>query len=611
MLAYGATLAYGACCVFSLAVVAVSTQPLHRLWGACAAAAYGCAALVWLTRFRWRRELALTIALAGALAGPLCWLTATGRGMPEVGVVAHSAGLLVQHGRPYESAAQLSSNVNGYNPYLPGMALFGLPQAIFGGGVVTDPRVWDGLAFVVTFAAALRVTGATGATGAGRRTAALASSPLIAFPLTVSGNDLPVIGLICLGLALAARQGQQAATGLVLGAGAALKATAWPALVIVGVLIVARQGRNAVVRFAAGALVVLAVVAGPFLVIQPRDLIENTIAFPLGLTKAHSPAASPLPGHLLAATGQAGHLAVIALMIAAATGTGVALVVRPPRSAVSAAGYVAGTLTMLFALAPATRWGYFAYPIGIGCWSVMSGRSCPLGLPRQSERDEVPVSIGSEVELWPTSKGRELRSVAIPGGELHERFSRIITTNQAIDTSRVAGAAYEPGFIARRDNPGPDPTVKRPDSLAGSAKRRMAAKRGAHYSRENPEGDAMSDTSTPQALATALAYHQAWTGQNLDQAMTYIADGITCDAPGGQISGAQQYRTFLGGFMTQLTGVQTVAAFGDNTTAVLFYYPHTANISDAPTAECFTVTDGKIARNVLVFDRPSFAPRST
>jgi len=122
------------------------------------------------------------------------------------------------------------------------------------------------------------------------------------------------------------------------------------------------------------------------------------------------------------------------------------------------------------------------------------------------------------------------------------------------------------------------------------------------------KGDAMTDPSTPPALATALAYHQAWTSQNLDQAMTYIAEDITCDAPGARISGAQAYRDFLGRFMTQLTGVQTVAAFGDDTTAVLFYYPHTANVSDAPTAECFTVAGGKITRSVLVFDRPSFAP---
>src|SRR5215472_18223527 len=128
-----------------------------------------------------------------------------------------------------------------------------------------------------------------------------------------------------------------------------------------------------------------------------------------------------------------------------------------------------------------------------------------------------------------------------------------------------------------------------------------------HRARDH-KGDAMTDPSTPPALATALAYHLAWTSYNLDQAMTYIADDISCDAPGAQISGAQQYRNFLGGFMAQLTGVQTVAAFGDDTTAVLFYYPHTATVSSAPTAECFTVAGGKITRSVLVFDRPSIAP---
>jgi hypothetical protein len=118
----------------------------------------------------------------------------------------------------------------------------------------------------------------------------------------------------------------------------------------------------------------------------------------------------------------------------------------------------------------------------------------------------------------------------------------------------------------------------------------------------------MTDLENQPALGIALAYHEAWTSGNLDQAMTYIADDITCDAPGARISGAQQYRDFLGRFMTRLTGVETVASFGDGTTAVLFYYPHTANVSDAPTAECFTVAEGKITSSVLVFDRLSFAP---
>src|SRR5215471_19426035 len=158
-------LAYGTFSLFGLAVALVSTQSPHRLWGACAAAGYGCAALVSLARVRWRRELALTVAVAGGLLVPLCWLAAASQGMPEVGVVAHSAQLLVQHGRPYQSAAVLGADVNGYNPYLPGMTLFGLPQSLFGRGVATDPRVWDGLAFFAAFAAALRIAGGAGRAG--------------------------------------------------------------------------------------------------------------------------------------------------------------------------------------------------------------------------------------------------------------------------------------------------------------------------------------------------------------------------------------------------------------------------------------------------------------
>ena len=393
------TYAYAAFGVFGLAVFLVSDQSPHRLWGACAAAAYGCAALVSLTRLRWRRELALTVAVAGALAVPLCWLAAAGQGMPEVGVVARSAGLLVSHFRPYRSAAQLGADVYGYNPYLPGMTLFGLPRALFGGGAATDPRVWDGLAFAAAFAAALRIAGRTWSASVWR-TALLTASPLIAFPLVVSGNDLPVLGLLCLGLALAARPWaaslravHPAWAGVALGAAAALKSTAWPALLIVGVLFLVRDGRGAAARFAGAAAAVLAAIVGPVLVIQPRDLITNTIAYPLGLTSAHSPAASPLPGHLIAATGPAGHLTVIALMVAGAAAVGVLLVTRPPRTAAAAGTYLALALTMLFTLAPATRWGYFGYPAGIGCWLWLSSRT--PGRPSSPSRvEKVPLPCG-------------------------------------------------------------------------------------------------------------------------------------------------------------------------------------------------------------------------
>ena len=425
-------LGYAAFSVFGLAVVLVSTEPVHRLWGGCAAAGYGCAALAALAPARLmpdrRRDIALAAAASGALAVPLCWLAATGRGMPEVGVVARSARLLVAQGRPYQSAAQLGADVYGYNPYLPGMTLFGLPRALFGGGLVTDPRIWDGMAFAAAFAAALRTAGA-GVIPALRRTAALAGTPLIAFPLAVSGNDLPVIGLICLGLALAARPDSRCPTGLavpagprvrpdrvtvtspawtgaVLGAACVMKATAWPALLLVGLLLRVRDGRGAAARFTAAAAVVLAVVVGPFLLVQPADLAVNTIAFPLGLTAARSPAASPLPGHLIAATGQAGHLAVIALLAATVAAAGGLLGGRPPRTAAGVGGYLALALTALFTLAPATRWGYFVYPGVIGCFVWLAGLSRPRlhKLARTGTRGQgAQTTVGSRLPVAATS----------------------------------------------------------------------------------------------------------------------------------------------------------------------------------------------------------------
>ena len=57
----------------------------------------------------------------------------------------------------------------------------------------------------------------------------------------------------------------------------------------------------------------------------------------------------------------------------------------------------------------------------------------------------------------------------------------------------------------------------------------------------------MTETTSP-ALRTALAYYQAWTGHDLDQAMSYVADDIVCDAPAGRLEGAAAYRSFMGPF---------------------------------------------------------------
>jgi ketosteroid isomerase-like protein len=115
----------------------------------------------------------------------------------------------------------------------------------------------------------------------------------------------------------------------------------------------------------------------------------------------------------------------------------------------------------------------------------------------------------------------------------------------------------------------------------------------------------MTETNSP-ALRTALAYFDAWTGHDLDKAMSYIADGIVCDAPAGRLEGADAYRAFMGPFVQILTGSKLIAAFGDDKTAVVVYDTETVPVKSAPAAECVTVTDGKITYSRFIFDRAPF-----
>jgi ketosteroid isomerase-like protein len=109
------------------------------------------------------------------------------------------------------------------------------------------------------------------------------------------------------------------------------------------------------------------------------------------------------------------------------------------------------------------------------------------------------------------------------------------------------------------------------------------------------------------ALRTALAYFEKWTRKDLDAAMSYIAEGIVCDAPAGRIEGAAAYRQFMGPFTEILLDANLIAAFGDEQTAVVVYDTTTVPVPSAPAAECVTVEDGKIVYSRFIFDRAPFA----
>jgi hypothetical protein len=299
-----------------------------------------------------------------------------------------------------------------YNPYLPVMAVFGLPKALGLPGLLADPR--PGLAaatFLILFAtfriSAISRIGRIPVTPVGLAALAIAS-PVMAFPLAEGITDPPVIALTCLALALLIRfGGADWRPAVVLGVVCAMKYTAWPALAVLIVTVMVTVGGRAAVRFTATALgtaIGLTVALAPAGILHPGAIVANTVAYPLGLTAARSPAASPLPGHLLASTGPAGHAAAIALLLAAGLALMASLIIAPPRTPAAAANRIALGLTALFALSPATRFGYFCYPLALYGWVALAGYRAR---GRQSAAPS-PARAGQSAELGPLTEAGPL-----------------------------------------------------------------------------------------------------------------------------------------------------------------------------------------------------------
>jgi hypothetical protein len=372
---------YGAFAVFA-GLVAVFSGGDDAIWGAFAACGYAVTAVaVW----RWPESLiALIPALAGGLAAPLVWLAIHAPVTSDVETVSRSAFLLLHHGSPYLPMARLVS-WRSYNPYLPAMAAFGMPKAAGLPGLAGDPRPWLAIASAAVLAAAFsfgmphRATRCASCSGPVLRYAVLAvASPICALSLAVGITDPPVLALMCLGLALTVRRSQPALAGVAIGVACAMKSIAWPALPVIAAMLANRDGVRVAARFCAASVVTtVALVAAmaPALLTRPSAFFENTVAFPLGATHQQTPAASPLPGHLLAMTGRAGHIAAIALLIIAGVAVAASLVLRPPAGTRAATWRLAIGLTLLFALAPASRFGYFVYPLALLGWLAITTRS--------------------------------------------------------------------------------------------------------------------------------------------------------------------------------------------------------------------------------------------
>jgi|SRR5579875_582120 len=398
--------AYAAFCGYA-ALAAVFSGGRDRVWAIWAACGYAAALVIlWRTR---ARAAALATSLALAVVAPLLWLSVGYRLEAGMVVIDRAAVLLLRHGCPYLPAGQVTSWLS-YDPYLPVMTVFGLPGAAGLGGLPGNPGIWLAAATAALLAAAFLIAQPHRRCAGCRRdalllAAAAAASPVLALNLAVITTDPPVLALMLLALAAAARSetagGRARAavigSGVALGVACGLKSTAWLAVPVMVAMLARRDGRRAAAWFAAAAAAAaagLAAILAPAVLFRPgaaAALVRDSVLFPLGLTRHKTPAESLLPGHLLAVTGAAGHLASVGLLLAAALAVAVSLAVRPPRDVRAATRRLALGLMLMFLLGPDVRFGYFIYPLGLLGWLAVRDS---LGRPAIRDRHGRPAGPG-------------------------------------------------------------------------------------------------------------------------------------------------------------------------------------------------------------------------
>ncbi|GAA2769270.1 glycosyltransferase 87 family protein [Streptomyces indiaensis] len=388
-------------------VFPVTTAPEpHRVWGMCACLGYLCAAVAALF---WRRRgpaVSVWPALVGAVVVPFALLVLTGTAQSEVAVVERSGLLTLRQATPYLADP---GSVGEVTPYLPGMAVFGLPSAVLGGGgpltgLLGDARLWCAVAFLCCLRAARRAircradgpSPVVGGAPNGYALGAFVASPAVALALCVSGVDLPLTGLLFLALVYAARR-RPVAAGLALAFACSLKWTAWPAVAVAVALLAHHEGIREAVRGAAVAVGGTVLLVLPSMLLSPGPLVQQVFAFPTGRGPFETPAASPLPGRLLADLGPAGWYAAVALLLTGGLAVFVSLLVRPPHDLVSAADRLAVGLCVAFLLAPAGRYGYLALPVTLCVLARLVGgarREEPAhGLVVRASRPARPVPV--------------------------------------------------------------------------------------------------------------------------------------------------------------------------------------------------------------------------
>jgi hypothetical protein len=342
------------------------------------------------------RLVIAALVFVGATAVPLAlevlWRSDNDPGshvQPEVKTIEKGGQTVAKGKDPYHEVTNDHGKVvyrvpgeptyEGFLPYLPLMTVFGLPSARHHDIRLTDARIFFSLATLAVTALALWLCPASGRRKM-RALQVIAILPTAALPLATGGDDMPIVAFLLLGMVLAQRR-QPFAAGLVLGVVSSMKFTAWPLAALALFAARDREGKRRPILMLLGMLVVAGPVVIPFAIRGPWAFFDNVVLFPLGLSGVSSPAASPLPGHLIVTAFPFLHRALpLAVGFVGSAVLAWHLYRKPPQttSAVCTLGGV--VMAVIILLAPATRIGYLLYPINFFVWTYLF---------RELEREEV------------------------------------------------------------------------------------------------------------------------------------------------------------------------------------------------------------------------------
>jgi Glycosyltransferase family 87 len=389
---------YALSALFAAGTAIFSTLSLYRVWGELAVGPYaaGAVASALLARHRHRSEARgspsagkkrrrpgarvwiLVVVLVGATVVPLSVevvLRSQGDAslhvQPEVVTIQQAADRLAHGEDPYHavvdhghvvSAVPGEPSYESFFPYLPLMALFGLPGSTHAPVRLTDARIFISAVTLLVVAAALALCRAP-RNSRFRALQFLVVLPTAALPLATGGDDMPIVAFLLLAMVLAQRR-RPALSGVVLGIVSAMKFTAWPLALLALFAARGRDGRRAPGRMALGMLLVAGPVVVPFVLGNPRAFFVNVVLFPLGLAGVASPAASALPGHVLVSLFPSLHR-ILPLTVAAVGGLVLVrhLVRHPPSTAGQVTNLAGWIMLVAILFAPATRVGYLLYPV--------------------------------------------------------------------------------------------------------------------------------------------------------------------------------------------------------------------------------------------------------